>query len=194
MCWVTSTTHQRRQWQYWPADRKRACPHAPGTACRQACPHIQSLAFSHVPQEKGYTFQTRRLFVFPPKRTRVTQRSSLGQGHVCWAKLSLFPEDWSFWQPPSCCHLGWECLFSCSVQIPTPAGQAFRFVYRPKSRNECIGCKQGSGANRQVRGRGGIPGCPTSSFSKKSRILTIGMSSNTVWFLPKKPNETARVS
>ena len=43
-------------------------------------------------KRKGYTFQTTRLFVFPPKGARVLQRSSPGQGHVCWAKPGLFPE------------------------------------------------------------------------------------------------------
>lgn len=50
--------------------QSQACPHAPRTACRQAFPLTQLLAVSHVPQEKGYTFQTRGLFIFPPKVTR----------------------------------------------------------------------------------------------------------------------------
>jgi hypothetical protein len=64
---VTSTPCQGRQWQYWTAVGKQVCPHALKTACRQAFPQTQLLAVSHVPQEKGCTYQTRRLFIFPPK-------------------------------------------------------------------------------------------------------------------------------
>ena len=68
----------------------RPCPHAPRTTHRQALPSIQWLAVSHVPQEKGCTFQTRGLLIFPPTVTRDIQRSSPGRGHVCGTKPCLF--------------------------------------------------------------------------------------------------------
>lgn len=50
-------------------------------------PSLQLLAVSHVPREKGHTFQTRGLFIFPPAVTRGIWRSS--QAEAVFAGLSL---------------------------------------------------------------------------------------------------------
>lgn len=99
-------------------------------------PLTQGLDVSHVPQEKGYTFQTRGLLIFPPKVTRGIQRSSPGRGHVCGTKPRLFPEAWIVLMPPQLCLLCWECFLNCSIQTPILATQSPGFVCRPKSRNE----------------------------------------------------------
>lgn len=113
-----------------------------------ASPTPQFLAVSHVLQEKGYTFQTRGLFIFPLKVTRGIQRSDPGRGHVCWTKSHLFPESWIVLTdspavssklgmfPQGLCintHSGysisWVCLWTkVKKWTPVPKGHRFQTV------------------------------------------------------------------
>lgn len=75
--------------------------------------------------------------IFPLKVTRGIQRSSPGRGHVCGTKPCLFPEARIFLtaSPAVSSVLG---TFPPLLYANTRTGYSVsRFVYRPKSRNEC---------------------------------------------------------
>ena len=120
----------------------------------------QLLAVSHVPREKGHTFQTKGLFIFPPEVTRGIRRSSQAEAVFAGLSLAFSQRPGLFWQPSQLCLLGWECFLNCSKQTPIQATQSPWFVYSPKSRNEHpvqrVGSKQL--CHKQVA-EGDPPGC-----------------------------------